>query len=93
MKQGRQKTKSPGSQAKSNPLFGKENYRLMLIGLIVLILGFILMPGGKSNNPEVFDTGAIYSFTRITLSPILIIGGLAIEVFAIMKKSKEEIKA
>lgn len=70
----------------ANHLFGKENYKWMLIGLIVLALGFILMAGGKSTDPKVFNDNEVYSFTRITLAPILIVGGLIIEIFAIMKK-------
>jgi Protein of unknown function (DUF3098) len=71
-----------------NPLFGKENYMWMLIGLAVLALGFFLMAGGKSNDPKVFNADEVYSTTRITIAPILIIAGFVIEIFAIMKKSK-----
>lgn len=71
-----------------NNLFGKENYRWMLIGLAVLALGFFLMAGGKSADPNVFDPKEIYSTTRITVAPLLIISGFIIEIFAIMKKSK-----
>ena len=78
-------------EAHSNmPMFGKANYKLMVIGLILMTLGFILMAGGRSPDPNVFDEKAIYSFRRITLAPILIIGGLVVEVFAIMKKTKQE---
>ena len=73
----------------SNSLFGKENFKWMLIGLGVMALGFILMIGGKSADPKVFNDSDVYSFTRITLAPILIISGLLIEIFAIMKKPKE----
>lgn len=69
-----------------NPLFGKENYKWMIIGLVVLAIGFIAMAGGKSADPNVFNDKEVYSFTRITLAPILIIAGLIIEIFAIMKK-------
>lgn len=72
----------------SNNLFGKENYLLMLVGLGVLALGFVLMAGGKSQDPKVFDPKEVYSVTRITIAPILIIAGFVIEVVAIMKKSK-----
>lgn len=72
----------------SNILFTKENYKWMLIGLIVMTIGFFLMAGGKSSNPDVFNDAQIYSFRRITLAPILIVGGLIIEIFAIMKKQK-----
>ena len=73
----------------NNSLFGKENFKWMLIGLGVMALGFFLMVGGRSADPKVFNDSEVYSFTRITLAPILIIGGLLIEIFAIMKKPKE----
>ena len=69
-------------------LFGKENYKWMLIGLAVMALGFFLMAGGRSSDPNVFQDKDIYSTTRITIAPILIIAGLIIEIFAIMKKPK-----
>lgn len=65
--------------------FGKENYRLMLIGLAFIVLGFLLMIGGGSDDPKVFNP-EIFSFRRITLAPILILAGFVIEVFAIMKR-------
>jgi hypothetical protein len=76
------------SAANTTPLFGKDNYMWMLIGLAVIALGFFLMSGGKSSDPKVFDKDEVYSFTRITLAPLLIIGGFIIEIFAIMKKSR-----
>ncbi len=69
-------------------LFTKENYTLMFIGLGVIILGFLLMAGGKSSDPNVFNADEIYSFRRITLAPVLVLLGLAIEGYAIMKKPK-----
>ena|ERR1700742_5248517 len=74
----------------STPLFGKENYKWMLIGLVAVALGLILMGGGKSKDPNVFNPNEIYSFTRITLAPILILGGFVIEIFAIFRKDKKE---
>ena len=70
-------------------LFGRENYILMAAGLAVLALGFFLMAGGKSSDPNVFDPKEVYSSTRITIAPILIIAGFIIEVIAIMKKPKQ----
>lgn len=70
----------------SNPLFGKENYMWMLAGLAVMAIGFFLMSGGKSADPTVFNDKEVYSTTRITIAPILIIAGFVIEIFAIMKK-------
>ena len=72
-----------------NVLFSKENYKWMVIGLIVMTIGFFLMAGGKSPDPNVFNDNQIYSWRRITLAPILIVGGLVIEIFAIIKKPKE----
>lgn len=73
----------------ANTLFGKENFMWMLAGLAVMVLGFILMSGGKSSDPSQFKDSDVYSTTRITIAPLLIIGGLLIEIFAIMKKPKE----
>lgn len=64
-------------------LFGKKNYTFMLIGLAVIALGFILMVGGGSDNPEVFNPD-IYNFRRIRLAPTLVLIGLGIEVYAIL---------
>lgn len=68
--------------------FGKENYRLLLIGLGFLLLGYILMIGGGSEDPNVFSD-KIFDFQRLTLAPILLIIGFIIEVFAIMVKPKD----
>ena len=77
-------------QIAPNPLFGKENFIWMLIGLVIMAIGFFLMAGGKSTDPTKFNDNEIYSFTRITLAPFLIIAGFVVEIFAIMKKPKEE---
>ncbi|MGQ0740303.1 MAG: DUF3098 domain-containing protein [Bacteroidota bacterium] len=70
-------------------IFSKDNYRWMLIGLAVIAAGMFLMSGGKSNtDPSVFNKDAVYSTTRITVAPLLILLGLVIEVFAIFKKPK-----
>lgn len=85
MSKDKKQTAGAGS---SNPLFGRENYMWMLIGLAVLALGFFLMSGGKSNDPKVFNDNEVYSATRITIAPLLIILGFVIEIYAIMRKSK-----
>jgi len=69
-------------------LFSKDNYKWMVIGLVIMAIGFFLMAGGKSSDPNVFNDSQIYSFRRITLAPILIVGGLIVEIFAIIKKNK-----
>ena len=71
------------------PLFEKENYMWMGIGAAIIAIGMFIMSGGKNPDPNQFDTKLVYSTTRITIAPILIIAGLVIEIFAIMKKQKE----
>lgn len=70
--------------------FNKENYKLMAIGGIIIILGMILMSGGKSQDPNTFDPKVVYSTTRVTIAPILIIGGLLVELYAILRKPKQD---
>ncbi len=65
--------------------FDRKNYTLLIIGLVVMLLGFILMIGGGSDDPEVFSD-ALFGFRRLTLAPILILGGYIIEIFAIMHR-------
>ncbi|MGB8194892.1 MAG: DUF3098 domain-containing protein [Chitinophagaceae bacterium] len=72
---------------KSSALFGKENYKWMIIGLVIIIAGILLMIGGKSSDPNQFDPKEVYSARRITIAPILIILGLAVEIFAIFRKA------
>lgn len=74
--------------ATPNNLFGKENYIWILAGIAIIALGIILMAGGKSSDPNVFNYDEVYSTRRITIAPILILLGLAIEVYAIFKKPK-----
>ena len=85
-------TKSTPSLAKkravTGELFGKENFKWMLIGVAVLILGFLLMAGGGSEDPNVFNADEVYSTRRITIAPIIILIGLAIEIFAIFRQPK-----
>lgn len=69
---------------------GKENYILLAIGFAIIILGFILMIGGATEDPNVFNGDEIFSFRRITLAPIVVLGGFIFEIWAIMKKPKEE---
>ena len=71
-----------------SPLFTKENYIWMIAGAVVIAIGMVVMSGGKSADPNVFDYKQVYSTTRITVAPILIVVGLVIEVYAIFKKSK-----
>lgn len=70
-------------------LFDKENYMWMIGGVALIFIGFFLMSGGKSANPHEFHYDEIYSFRRITIAPIVILMGFAVEVYAIMKLPKE----
>lgn len=71
-------------------LFEKRNYIIMIIGIIIISIGFVLMAGGGSEDPNIFNED-IYNFQRIRLAPTVVIIGLAVEIYAIMaspKKSK-----
>jgi hypothetical protein len=77
------------SEQKTTPsIFSKQNYIWMAAGLALIAIGMFLMAGGKSDNPAVFDTKEVYSTTRITIAPLLILAGLVVEVFAIFRKPK-----
>ena len=73
---------------KSEFLFGKRNYILMFTGIAFITLGFILMAGGGSDNPNVFNE-EIYNWTRIRLAPTLVILGLVVEIYAILANPKK----
>ena len=79
---GEQKRKK--EQAESSFVFHESNYKFMLAGLAFIALGFILMAGGGSENPDVFNP-EIYSWRRIRLAPALILIGFGLEVYAILK--------
>lgn len=74
--------------ANFSPLFSKANYILMAIGGVIIALGMFLMSGGKNADPNSFDYNVVYSKTRITVAPILIVLGLVVEIYAIFKKTK-----
>jgi len=77
--------KGKTAAAPAEMLFGKENFKWMLIGLGLIVLGMFLMSGGSMPDPNTWDESLIYSHRRITLAPMIIIAGLAIEVYAIFK--------
>jgi uncharacterized membrane protein YhaH (DUF805 family) len=74
---------------KNSFAFGKENYRILLVGVVVVVLGYLLMVGGGSSDPNQFHAEEIFSTRRITIAPITILVGFVIVLFAIMKKSKD----
>ena len=71
-------------------IFDSNNYMLMIAGVVVILLGFLLMSGGATTDPKVFPKEELYSFRRITLAPIVVFIGFAIEIVAILKRPKSE---
>ncbi|WP_458628495.1 DUF3098 domain-containing protein [Winogradskyella sp. PC D3.3] len=71
------------NESKSEFIFGKKNYKFLFIGLAFIAIGFILMSGGGSDDPNVFDE-SIYSWRRIRLAPTLVLIGFGIQVYAIL---------
>ena len=81
------------NKVKSPFYFGKKNYQLMIIGLVLIALGFVLMMGADANtvdgkfNPNVWNDD-IFSIRRIRIAPLLVISGFVVEIFAILKRNK-----
>jgi hypothetical protein len=82
------KSPAPPKEVKSFPIFEKDNYLWMLGGAVFITLGLILMGGGKSDDPNQFHPDQVYSTTRITIAPLLILAGFVVEIFAIFRKPK-----
>ena len=70
--------------------FQKENYKWLIIGLVINVLGFILMIGGGSDDPTKFNADELFSPVRLTVAPILIIAGYIVIIYAIMKKPSKK---
>ena len=68
-------------------VFEKRGYMIVLAGIAMIIIGFMLMSGGGSEDPNVFNP-EIFSFRRITLAPIVVMSGFALEIYAIMRRPK-----
>ena len=91
VKQNEVKKSSPAAEKKQTVTdsagfaFGKQNYKLLFIGLALILVGFLLMIGGGSDDPNEFND-SIFNFRRLTLSPLLVLAGYVVEIFAIMKK-------
>ena len=83
-------TVAPKSTIPPTSLFDKENFKWMLGGAVVMIIGFLLMAGGRSDDPNVFNNSEVYSTTRITIAPIVILAGLIIEIVALFRTPKSE---
>lgn len=76
------------SENKQEFLFEKVNYKILLIGIAVIALGFILMSGGGSNDPNIFNED-VFSFRRIRLAPTTVLIGFGITIYAILKNPKK----
>jgi|TARA_B100000497_G_scaffold424_1_gene430 hypothetical protein len=74
---------------KNNFIFKKRNYKIMILGLIIIAVGFILMSGGGSEDPNIFSPD-IYNFRRIRLAPTLVLLGLGIQIYAILSTADKE---
>jgi hypothetical protein len=72
------------------PLFDKTNLMWMLGGVAIMVLGYILMAGGKSEDPNVFNPDEVYSSMRITVAPILILAGLVVLIYSIFRHPKAD---
>ena len=72
---------------KESFVFSRLNYQLLITGLVVIFIGFLLMAGGGSDDPNKFDPG-IFSFRRVTFGPVIVLIGFVIEGVAIMYRPK-----
>lgn len=70
-------------------LFKKENYKILFIGLAIITLGFILMSGGDSKDPNVFNP-EVFSFRRIRLAPTTVLIGFGVVIYSILKNVKDK---
>ena len=70
-------------------IFEKKNFQVMLVGIIFIVIGFVLMSGGGSDDPNVFNP-EIYNFRRIRLAPTLVLIGFAIQVYAILLNPRKK---
>jgi hypothetical protein len=73
---------------KNQFLFSKKRYQILLLSILIIGVGFLLMSGGGSNNPDVFNN-EIYSFRRIRLAPLVVISGFIMCIVSILYRDKE----
>lgn len=79
----------PLKEKQPDILFEKDNFMWMLIGIAIIFFGFYMMSGGGSDDPAVFSN-ELFSTKRVIIAPIIVIAGFIVEVYAILKKTKEE---
>jgi Protein of unknown function (DUF3098) len=80
------------NENKNGFLFEATNYKILLIGLVVIALGFILMSGGGSEDPNVFKEDELFSFRRIRLAPTVVLIGFGVVIFSIFKTQSPKLK-
>lgn len=73
--------------------FGKINYQLFGAATVLVIIGYLLMSGGGSEDPTVFNYDSLFSFRRITLAPLLVLAGFVLGIYAIVKRAKDQDEA
>ena len=83
-----QKKVAENTEGQKTMPFGKQNYIIVLIGIVLIAIGFILMVGGGSSDPNVFNE-KMFDFQHITLAPILVLAGFVVEIVAIFWKGKK----
>lgn len=81
---------SKKNTGEENFALSPENYKFLIIGFVIIVIGFLLMIGGKATDPTVFNEEEIFSFRRITLAPLVVLFGFVFEIWAIMKKPKSQ---
>ena len=74
---------------KSGFAFGKQNYQILIAGVVIVAIGYMLMVGGGSDDPNVFNSDEIFSVRRVRVAPVVILAGFVVVLFGIMKKSKD----
>ena len=79
---------APKKNTNTHFLFGKENYMIIIGGVLVLITGYFLMSGGRQK-PDEYNVEEIYGFWRVTVAPVVVILGYVIVIFGILRKPKE----
>lgn len=77
---------------KNQLAFGKENYLLFGLATLVVIIGYLLMVGGGTDDPNIFNGDELFSFRRITLAPIVVLIGFGIGFYAIVKRPKDQVE-
>ena len=74
--------------AEKDYLFNKRRYRFLILSILIIGIGFVLMSGGESNDPDIFNN-EIYNFRRIRLAPLMVVLGFILCIFSILYKDKK----